>query len=446
MKKYLSLLVIFLAVLSFTSFAQAADLQDKSTFYTTAAFSDVPMNNTEEFKAIQWAYHNHIVSGSNGNFNPNGRLTEAHFVKMYTIYFNLIATNAAVDSKDWTNTYYDAAKKYGVPVNGYTNVQVRRADLQRGTVAQMLAYALGKPTDLNSATSYLMANDISKAQNPNEKTPALQFGVNNSLTRKQAALFLYRMYQKDITQLNTVYNVLPEKEFFLGGTAAAKVVHSAYNSLELQFVSEGQVFGGYITKDGQTFEGYTIGQTLAAGANGRHTVTVNGKELTIFIDTLDQHKITAIYWVETSSFATSKIRAIEQDFSDKKLTSWEKLMNAVMNVSRVKNNLPALQYDNKIAAVAKSHSNYMLKTNDFAHTTQAGQRLQDRFNSLKVPYIAGGENLAANSSTVFEAHNRLMISPAHRPNILDADFEQAGIGIAMNAQFSYYTINFITYE
>ena len=70
--------------------SQAANLQNSDTFYKTQVFPDVN-SSTAYYKAIQWAYHNKIISGSNGKFNPNGKLTEAQFAKMFAEFFQLPA-------------------------------------------------------------------------------------------------------------------------------------------------------------------------------------------------------------------------------------------------------------------------------------------------------------------------------------------------------------------
>ena len=299
MKKFINTFIICIVLLSFAPHSQAANLQNSDTFYKTQVFPDVN-SSTAYYKAIQWAYHNKIISGSNGKFNPNGTLTEAQFAKMFAEFFQLPALAQQSSSNDWTETYYTRLKAYNVPLNGYTSSTIRNQPINRGLVAQMLAYALGQKSDLTSAVTYLMETGISTGQNLNESDPAKRFGVSNTLTRSQAVTFLYRMYEKGHTQLKVVASNTNHKttvnsstqEYFMGGSVVARVVNSDYKSYELAFVSDNEVIGGYITKVGATFEGYTIGNVLSGNKNA----TKNGKKITLLVDKHSKNKIDAIYW------------------------------------------------------------------------------------------------------------------------------------------------------
>ncbi len=317
----------------------------------------------------------------------------------------------------------------------------------RGLVAQMLAYALGQKSDLTSAVTYLMETGISTGQNFNESDPAKRFGASNTLTRSQAVTFLYRMYEKGHTQLKVVAsNANPNttktvnsstQEYFMGGSVVAHVVNSDYKSYELAFVSDNEVIGGYITKVGATFEGYTIGEVLSGNKNA----TKNDKKITILVDEHSKNKIDAIYWTANSSFAQLKLKAIQNDTSAKKYEDWARLMVEVTNVSRAKAGIATLKYDTKLAAVAKAHSVDMVNKNYFSHNSPNGSTPFDRMKAAGLDYTVAGENLAKGYSTVFHAHNGLFNSAGHRKNILNAKFKYAGVGI----QNHTYTMKFITY-
>ena len=446
MKKFITTFIICIVLLSFAPNSQAANLQNSDTFYKTPVFSDVS-STASYYKAVQWAYHNKIISGSNGKFNPNGTLTEAQFAKMFAEFFQLPTSAQQSSSKDWTETYYTRLKSYNVPLNGYTSSTIRNQPINRGLVAQMLAYALGQKSDLTSAVTYLMETGISTGQNVNESNPAKRFGASNTLTRSQAVAFLYRMYEKGNTQLKVVAsNTNPNttmtvnsntQEYFMGGSVVARVVNSDYKSYELALVSDNEVIGGYITKVGATFEGYTIGEVLSGNKN----VTKNDKKITILVDEHSKNKIDAIYWTANSSFAELKLKAIQNDTSAKKYDGWARLMVELTNVSRAKSGVTALKYDTKLAAVAKAHSTDMVSKNYFSHNSLDGSTPFERMKAAGLNYTVAGENLAEGYSTVFHAHNGLFNSAGHRKNILNAKFEYAGVGI----QNLTYTMKFITY-
>ena len=442
MKKFINSFIICIVLLSLAPHSQAASLQNSDTFYKTQAFPDVS-SSASYYKAVQWAYNNKIISGSNGKFNPNGTLTEAQFAKMFAEFFQFPVSAQQSSSTEWSETYYTRLKPYNVPLNGYTFSTIRNQPITRGLVAQMLAYALGQKSDLTSAVTYLMETGISTGQNLNESDPAKRFGVANTLTRSQAVTFLYRMYEKGHTQLKVVASkansntTKTAQEYFMGGSVVARVVNSDYKSYELAFVSDNEVIGGYITKVGATFEGYTIGNVLS----GKKNDTKNGKKITLLVDEHSKNKIDAIYWTTDSSLAQLKLKALQNDTSTEKYNNLARLMVEVTNVARAKAGIATLKYDTKLASVAKAHSVDMVNKNYFSHNSPNGSTPFDRIKAAGLKYTVAGENLATGYSTIFHAHNGLFNSAGHRKNILNAKFKYAGVGI----QNYTYTMNFITY-
>jgi uncharacterized membrane protein required for colicin V production len=106
----------------------------------------------------------------------------------------------------------------------------------------------------------------------------------------------------------------------------------------------------------------------------------------------------------------------------------ERQMFDLVNAERLQRGLEPLQWDDRLKAVARDHSNDMLARGYFSHYTPEGtdalKRIQD--HGLFFHYI--GENLAL-APTLSLAHKGLMESPGHRRNILDPDFQRVGIGI-----------------
>ena len=263
----------------------------------------------------------------------------------------------------------------------------------------MLAYALGQKSDLTSAVTYLMETGISTGQNLNESDPAKRFGVSNTLTRSQAVTFLYRMYEKGryqlkVVALNTNANTKTTvnsstQEHFMGGSVVAHVVNSDYKSYELAFVSDNEVIGGYVTKVGATFEGYTIGEVLSGNKN----VTKNDKKITPLVDEHSKNKIDAIYWTSNSSFAQLKLKALQNDTSTKKHDSLARLMVEVTNVSRAKAGITTLKYDTKLAAVAKAHSVDMVNKNYFSHNSPNGSTPFETYKSSRTELYSCGRKI-----------------------------------------------------
>ncbi|ATP38710.1 hypothetical protein CSE16_00945 [Solibacillus sp. R5-41] len=442
MKKIILTIMVLFSYNGFTLLTEAASYSDVST-------------NHPSYDAIQWAAKNGVASGSNGQFNPTSFVTEAQFAKMYTEFFQFPSVqNERTDSQVWSDLYYDRLSYYNAPVKGTNNSSVRGKSINRGTLAQLIAFAHGKPSDLNSAVTYLMAEGISSGQNMNELDPAKKFGASNSLTRAQAVTFLYRMSQNNQDTLATSVlsgagNIPPTKPmppsetldasklYDVGGNLSYYIKNSNYKTFELSILSGKDIIGGYITKKGTSFEGFEIGEVY----NGASKVTKNGKAIYILVDKLSGNNIDAIYWENADEASAKKFEMMKNDTSASKYSSLEFLFIEITNATRANNGLNALKYDQKIAKLAKNHSTDMNKNNYFDHYSPSGVSPFDRIKNAGLKFTAAGENLSYNYPTIFEAHNGLLNSQGHRDNINNKDFANAGVGITGN----YYTIKFITY-
>jgi uncharacterized protein YkwD len=113
----------------------------------------------------------------------------------------------------------------------------------------------------------------------------------------------------------------------------------------------------------------------------------------------------------------------------KELDRAELAMLGIVNRARADYNLSALDFDDRVTAVARKHSRDMLEKRFFAHVSPANGTLQDRLERAGIRARRFAENLASNRSLA-EAHQGLMDSPGHRRNILDPNVTRVGIGIA----------------
>lgn len=156
-------------------------------------FSDVPSNHYAS-EAIQWAEKKAIVSGDNGKFNPSKEVTEMQFVKMYAEFFgHVLVSTPENEFLNWSSVYYDGLARYNVPLKGANIEAARKQPITRGEVAQLIAFAHGKPSDVESAVRYMMETGISTGQNKAATSILEKYGAANTLTRAQAVAFLYRV-------------------------------------------------------------------------------------------------------------------------------------------------------------------------------------------------------------------------------------------------------------
>ncbi len=112
------------------------------------------------------------------------------------------------------------------------------------------------------------------------------------------------------------------------------------------------------------------------------------------------------------------LAALERDFHER------------INRHRVSQRLAPLAYDERIAAIAREHSQAMANGRPFGHEGfEARRGAVQRF----LPYRSLAENVAFNNhpvdATVPDAVARLIASPGHRTNI-EGNFDVTGVGIA----------------
>jgi uncharacterized protein YkwD len=103
------------------------------------------------------------------------------------------------------------------------------------------------------------------------------------------------------------------------------------------------------------------------------------------------------------------------------------------NGIRLHNALNALSWDAALCRMARLHSERMARENFFSHQTPDGLKLRDRLRASGiVSFRISGENIAYNQG--YEdagkfAVEQWMVSPGHRANILNTDFEASAVGV-----------------
>src|ERR1700735_700834 len=92
-----------------------------------------------------------------------------------------------------------------------------------------------------------------------------------------------------------------------------------------------------------------------------------------------------------------------------------------------------LQWDARLAALARGHSEEMAETGTFSHREIDGSLPMTRVSQAGIQWRALGENIAK-SDDLTRAEQAFMeepkFKPNHRGNILDPDYNRVGIGIA----------------
>jgi len=106
----------------------------------------------------------------------------------------------------------------------------------------------------------------------------------------------------------------------------------------------------------------------------------------------------------------------------------ERAMFLRLNRDREERGLPALDYDTRLADVARFHSSDMREHRFFAHDSPRSGSLDDRLNAAGYLFLTARENLSE-APDVQSGQDALLESPGHYANIVASDITHVGVGI-----------------
>jgi hypothetical protein len=125
------------------------------------------------------------------------------------------------------------------------------------------------------------------------------------------------------------------------------------------------------------------------------------------------------------------------------LEQLENKLFRLVNEERSGRGLAQLEPDPRLRAMARAHSQKMLREKTLAHDFAGYENLAQRAVGAGLYFSALGENVASSDTFVMRFyHKQLMASPSHRENLLDGRFRQLGIGIALRGGQYYVTQEF----
>jgi len=108
-----------------------------------------------------------------------------------------------------------------------------------------------------------------------------------------------------------------------------------------------------------------------------------------------------------------------------------------INEDRAKEGLAPYQISSALTAQARLHSQDMMTSNFFSHTSPNHGTFSERLKASGITVYGAGENIARYGS-VEKAHAGLMASPGHRANLMNATYTHIGVGIIQDASGNYY--------
>lgn len=122
-----------------------------------------------------------------------------------------------------------------------------------------------------------------------------------------------------------------------------------------------------------------------------------------------------------------------------KLTAEEQAVVDLTNAERKKAELEPLKSNAKLMKAAREHAANMAKQDKLEHDLD-DKSMTDRAKAVEYQFGKLGENIAWNQPTPRKVVAGWMESEDHKMNILTAEFEDIGIGMAKNAKGELYWV------
>jgi len=123
----------------------------------------------------------------------------------------------------------------------------------------------------------------------------------------------------------------------------------------------------------------------------------------------------------------------------------EEQLFAKLNEERSARNLPRLRLSPDLVRLARAQSREMAESGVLTHASAAGKSLKERLDEAGFLYTTSGENVARSDSFLSGfIHESFMKSSAHRDNILDPGFDEAGVGVVSSKDATFFvTVDFL---
>lgn len=122
------------------------------------------------------------------------------------------------------------------------------------------------------------------------------------------------------------------------------------------------------------------------------------------------------------------------------VTQQAKEVLQLVNKERAERGLKALTLSDKLTNIATVKAQDMADKGYFDHTSPTYGSPFDMLQRFGVKYSSAGENIAAGQKSAQEVMNSWMNSSGHRANILNANYEQIGIGYVTGGKWGTYWV------
>ena len=116
---------------------------------------------------------------------------------------------------------------------------------------------------------------------------------------------------------------------------------------------------------------------------------------------------------------------------------------AAVDAERKKAGVPPLRPNDRLDQAAQRHAQDMLARHYFAHESPEGETVRERARAAGYDWRAIGENIAEGQLSVDEVMSTWMHSPPHRKNILDPDYRELGVGLALGRSGNEWQVEWV---
>ncbi len=134
--------------------------------------------------------------------------------------------------------------------------------------------------------------------------------------------------------------------------------------------------------------------------------------------------------------------------TEARVSEIEQQVHVGINVERARNGGSPLRWDERLAAVARAHSDDMTNRGYFSHDTPEGLGPSDRidragYSCWKSTHYGVAENIAIETAlgdpdrTAAEAVRGWVNSPGHRTNLLGKQYDRTGVGASFGTWRGY---------
>jgi uncharacterized protein YkwD len=203
----------------------------------------------------------------------------------------------------------------------------------------------------------------------------------------------------------------------------------------------------FVTRDDGTTErlALVLGRSGAFKANVACGAHVGRQEVEISAADTAGSTVLANFpiWCGSDPPASLTVAPTIDDRDVTSTTQAEQRLFELTNHDRVAAGLPALQWDERLAAVARAHSEEMRATKVVAHVSATTGSAADRVKAANIKTAVVLENVAR-AYGVGEAHTGLMNSPGHRANLMSTAATHVGMGVVLGDEISGRRELFIT--